>query len=67
MPLPVFPRFSDAEYQRRHRNVRAMLTREGLDALLIHGDSSLNRFGQADIHYVSNFLGNRDNLLCTPA
>ncbi|MBI5879148.1 MAG: aminopeptidase P family protein [Chloroflexi bacterium] len=66
MPQPVFPRFSEAEYQRRHANVRAMLARERLDALIIHGDSSLNRFGQADIHYVSNFLGNRDNLVVFP-
>lgn len=59
---PLFPRFSAEEYARRYAAIRALLEREGADGLLIVGNGSLGRTGQADLHYISNFLGNRDNL-----
>lgn len=57
----MYPRFTAAEFARRHDAARAMMAREGLDALVVYGDSSLNRHNQADVHYLSGFLGNRDN------
>jgi Xaa-Pro aminopeptidase len=61
MPAGLYPRFSDAEFARRHAAVRAMMARAGVDALVVYGNSSLSRHNQADIHYLSGFLGNRNN------
>lgn len=62
----IFPRFSDAEYERRYKKIRAMMDKEGVSALLIVGTSALNRIGQADLFYVSNFLGNWTNVCVFP-
>jgi Xaa-Pro dipeptidase len=66
MAQTEFPRFSDSEYQRRYAAIRAMMAREGVEALVIFGNGSLGRTGQADLHYISNFLGTRDNLAVFP-
>ena len=57
----IFPKFSDAEYERRFKSLRSMMEVEGVSALLIVGTSALNRIGQADLFYISNFLGNWTN------
>ena len=62
MKESVFPRFSDAEYERRYSKIREMMDREGVSILLIIGTSALKRIGQADLYYVSNFLGNWTNI-----
>lgn len=62
----LFPSFSTAEYERRYRNIRALMDAHGVSALLIHGDSQMNRARQADLHYVTNFLGNWSNLCLFP-
>lgn len=33
----LYPRFSDAEYQRRYRAVRERMDQRGLDALIVWG------------------------------
>jgi Xaa-Pro aminopeptidase len=38
-----------------------MVAREGVDVLVVYGNSSLSRHNQADVHYLSGFLGNRNN------
>ncbi len=62
----IFPRFSDAEYERRYAKIRQMMDQEGVNALLIIGTSALKRIGQADLFYVSNFLGNWTNICVFP-
>lgn len=54
-----YPRFSPREFARRFAATRAMMTREGVHLLAVYGNSSLSRHNQADIHYLSGFLGNR--------
>jgi Xaa-Pro aminopeptidase len=66
MKKSSFPSFSEAEYRRRYKNIREMMSREGVSALIIYGDSSMNRSAQADLHYISNFLGNRPNYAVFP-
>lgn len=56
----LYPRFSAAEFGRRYTAARAMMAQEGLDVLVVYGDSSLYRHNQADVHYLSGFLGNRN-------
>ncbi|HLH75346.1 MAG TPA: M24 family metallopeptidase [Candidatus Binataceae bacterium] len=47
----LFPRFSPAEFERRHRAVRDAMAREGIEALLIYGTP-----GGAEIPYLVNYL-----------
>ena len=56
----LYPRFSAAEFGRRHAGARTVMAQEGLDVLVVYGDSSLYRHNQADVHYLSGFLGNRN-------
>ncbi len=63
----LYPRFSVDEFGRRRGAVRAMMAQEGVDVLVIYGNSALSRHNHADIHYLSGFLGNRNNYLVLPA
>lgn len=63
---PPPPSFSAAEYRRRHAAARGLLERERLDAFLIFGSSSECRMNQADIYWLSNFSGVRENYLLFP-
>ncbi|MFC1968263.1 M24 family metallopeptidase [Chloroflexota bacterium] len=47
-----FPHFSEVEYQRRFKQARQLMEREGVEALVIHGDA--NHIGS--LHYLSNYL-----------
>jgi Xaa-Pro dipeptidase len=57
----LYPRFSAAEFARRHAAAKTMMAAEGVDALVVYGDSGVSRHNHADIHYLSGFLGNRNN------
>jgi len=57
----LYPRFSQREIDRRNALVREFLAREGLDSLVIFGWSAQNRAAQADVYYLSGYLGMRDN------
>src|SRR4030081_2676999 len=43
---PIFPRFSDTEYKRRHDLVRARMAERGLDAVVGAGDSPFRNRNQ---------------------
>jgi Xaa-Pro aminopeptidase len=62
----LFPSFSKVEYERRYHNIRQLMDAHGVVALVIYGDSQMNRARQADLHYVTNFLGNWGNLCVFP-
>lgn len=57
----LYPRFSDQEYERRNGVVNDFLARHELDALVVFGWSAMGRAVQADVHYLSTYLGMRDN------
>ena len=61
MSTELYPRFSAGEFARRHAAARALMAAEGLDALVVYGNSGISRHNHADIHYLSGFLGNRNN------
>lgn len=63
----IYTRFSDEEFVRRYDAVRAMMDAEGLDALVVFGWSAMGRAVQADVHYLSGYLGMRDNYVVFPA
>ncbi|HXV49070.1 MAG TPA: aminopeptidase P family N-terminal domain-containing protein, partial [Candidatus Binatia bacterium] len=46
----LFPRFSDAEYERRYGTVRAAMEKDNLDAILISGAR-----GSSEVAYLSNY------------
>src|SRR5918911_332076 len=62
----LYPRFADAEFERRYRRVRGLLDERGLDGLVAFGWSALGRAAQADVQYLSGFLGMRDNYVLLP-
>lgn len=61
-----YARFSTGEYERRYAAVRELLARAALDALVVFGWSAIGRAVQADVHYLSNYLGMRDNYVLFP-
>ncbi|MGH2820624.1 MAG: M24 family metallopeptidase, partial [Actinomycetota bacterium] len=58
-----YPRFSDAEFARRHEATRALMERNGCDTLILFGSSAQGGTGQADIYYLSHHMGRQENIL----
>jgi Xaa-Pro dipeptidase len=56
-----YVRFSPEEFRRRYREVGRMLEAEELDAVVVFGWSAMGRAVQADVHYLTGYLGMRDN------
>jgi len=52
---PDYPRFSNAEYERRYRLVRDGMTRAGVDCLVVTGSTGMNAELMADVHWLSNW------------
>jgi Xaa-Pro dipeptidase len=52
----VFDRFSVNEMERRHGLARALIESHGLDALVVFGNSGVNRHNQANVFWLSNHL-----------
>lgn len=67
MGSDLYPRFSGAEFERRYAAARALMGTHGIDVLVIYGNSGIARHNHADLHYLSGFLGNRNNYLVFPA
>jgi Xaa-Pro aminopeptidase len=62
----LYPTFSDEEVSRRHDLVRGFIDEEALDALVVFGWSAQNRAAQADVYYLSGYMGMRDNYVLFP-
>jgi len=61
MDSAPYLRFSNAENSARLARVRAFMSDAGLDTLVVFGWSAMGRAVQADVHYLSTYLGMRDN------
>lgn len=57
----LYRTFSDQEVGRRHDLVRSFLDDHELDGLVVFGWSAQNRAAQADVYYLSGYMGMRDN------
>jgi Xaa-Pro aminopeptidase len=62
----AYLRFSDAEYQRRYELVTRFMDDADIDTLVVFGWSAMGRAVQADVHYLSTYLGMRDNYVVFP-
>jgi len=62
----TYPRFSDAEFQRRGGLARDLMRREGLSALVIFGNSGINRHNEANVFWLTNYLDLHHNYLVFP-
>jgi Xaa-Pro aminopeptidase len=62
----LYPTFSDAEMSRRHDIVKSFMGDDGLDGLVVFGWSAQNRAAQADVYYLSGYMGMRDNYVLFP-
>jgi Xaa-Pro aminopeptidase len=65
-PTATYPQFGDAEVGRRKDLVRSFLEQSGLDGLVVFGWSAQNRAAQADVYYLSGYMGMRDNYVIFP-
>lgn len=55
-PTHIFPRFSDAEYKRRHDLVRAKMAERGLDAVVAAGDSTFRNSNHANVYWLTSWF-----------
>lgn len=60
-------RFSHKEMSRRWSLARSLLDKHELDALLVYGDSGINRHNNANIFWLTNYLDLHHNYLLVPA
>ncbi|MBI2371662.1 MAG: aminopeptidase P family N-terminal domain-containing protein [Deltaproteobacteria bacterium] len=71
MPVPndYWPPFSPGEYARRHRLIRDLLARQGLDALVIYGThhTPFTDPGQINITWAAGYAGFFHSYLVFPA
>ncbi len=63
----LYPRFSDVEVERRRALVGEFMEERELDGLVVFGWSAQNRTAQADVYYLSGYLGMRDNYVVLSA
>lgn len=62
----TYPRFSKAEFERRNELARDLMRREGLSALVIFGNSGINRHNEANVFWLTNYLDLHHNYLVLP-
>jgi Xaa-Pro aminopeptidase len=62
----TYPRFSGAEFQRRNDLARDLMRREGLSALVVFGNSGINRHNEANVFWLTNYLDLHHNYLILP-
>jgi Xaa-Pro aminopeptidase len=62
----LYPTFTESEVNRRQDLVRAFMAENGLDCLVVFGWSAQNRAAQADVYYLSGYMGMRDNYVLFP-
>jgi len=62
----TYPSFSDAEFQRRGDLARDLMRRERLSALVIFGNSGINRHNEANVFWLTNYLDLHHNYLVFP-
>jgi len=62
----TYLRFSEAEFQRRNHLARDLMRREGLSALVIFGNSGINRHNEANVFWLTNYLDLHHNYLILP-
>jgi len=61
-----YPRFSEAEFQRRYDLAYGLMRREGLSALVVFGNSGINRHNEANVFWLTNYLDLHHNYLVFP-
>jgi len=61
-----YPRFSGAEFQRRGDLARNLMRHEELSALVIFGNSGINRHNEANVFWLTNYLDLHHNYLVFP-
>lgn len=61
-----YPHFSDAEFERRKNLAYDLMRRERLSALVIFGNSGINRHNEANVFWLTNYLDLHHNYLVFP-
>ncbi len=63
----TYPRFSPDEFFRRGQLARDLMQREGLQSLVLFGNSGNSRHNQANVYWLSNYLDLHHNYLIYPS
>lgn len=58
-----YPQFPDEEFERRHEEVREIMTDNDLEALLVYGDSGMHSHQHVHVHYLTDYLGHGSSYL----
>jgi Xaa-Pro dipeptidase len=58
-----YPRFSEEEFQRRYGLARDLMRSHGLSALVVFGNSGINRHNEANVFWLTNYLDLHHNYL----
>ncbi|MBI3740577.1 MAG: aminopeptidase P family N-terminal domain-containing protein, partial [Chloroflexi bacterium] len=66
MTTDSFPRFSSAEFTRREQLARELMRRADLRALIIFGNSGINRHNQANVFWLTHYLDLHHSYLIFP-
>jgi Xaa-Pro aminopeptidase len=61
-----YPRFSDAEYERRYALARDLMEEQSLDCLLLYGDSALSSLQSLNCHWLSNYFDEQCSYVIVP-
>src|SRR5712691_11239770 len=62
----MWDRFSPKEMERRLALARALMDEQSVDALVLHGNSGVNRHNQANVFWLSNHLDLHHSYLVLP-
>ncbi len=61
-----YPRYPEAEYARRYREIKKKMRARGIDALIFYGDSGMQGGNQANLKYVTNYKDPVSSFLVFP-
>lgn len=59
----IYPKFSEAEREKRHKAVRERMRKENLDCLIVMGSSTRRGEGMGNVRYLSG-LGDKQSTCC---
>jgi Xaa-Pro dipeptidase len=60
------PKFSPTEFARRNQLARGLMRKNNLNALVLFGNSGINRHNQANVFWLTNYLDRHHNYLILP-
>ncbi len=64
--MSLYPHFSNVEFGKRYRAVRSMMERNGLEALVVYGNSGNVMRNEANVYYLSDYMDRHASYVVFP-